>query len=142
MRALTLIQPWAWAVAYAGKDYENRRWRPPPDMIGKRMAIHAGKRWDEIAAERIRESFGFKVPGRDEMTFGAVVATARIAGVRRGCDAVTSPWFSGPVGWRLTRVVALPEPVHCRGMQGLWTLPDDVAHAVSEQVAAAAQVRL
>jgi hypothetical protein len=33
--------------------------------------------------------------------------------------------------------VALPTPIPCRGMQGLWKLPDDVAARVQAQVAAA-----
>jgi hypothetical protein len=28
VKALTIRQPWAWAVVYAGKDVENRGWRP------------------------------------------------------------------------------------------------------------------
>ena len=27
VRALTVRQPWAWAIIYGGKDLENRRWR-------------------------------------------------------------------------------------------------------------------
>jgi len=42
MKALTLKQPWAWAVAHAGKDVENRTWKPPASVIGQRIAIHAG----------------------------------------------------------------------------------------------------
>ena len=35
----------------------------------------------------------------------------------------------------LTDVIALPEPVPCRGAQGLWTLPADVESAVLAQIA-------
>lgn len=41
---------------------------------------------------------------------------------------------AGPIGWVLADVIALPEPVPCRGAQGLWTLPDDVERRVMAQV--------
>jgi hypothetical protein len=28
MRALSIRQPWAWAILHAGKDIENRDWKP------------------------------------------------------------------------------------------------------------------
>ncbi len=43
MRALSVRQPWAWLIMYAGKDVENRSWRT--DYRGE-ILIHAGKRWD------------------------------------------------------------------------------------------------
>jgi len=27
MKAITIKQPWAWAIVFAGKDIENRSWR-------------------------------------------------------------------------------------------------------------------
>lgn len=43
MKALTLLNPWAQAIAYWGKDVENRTWAPPASLVGERIAIHAGK---------------------------------------------------------------------------------------------------
>src|SRR5690349_14904511 len=44
MKALTVQQPWAWAIIHGGKDVENRTqawtYRGP-------LAIHAGQRWSE-----------------------------------------------------------------------------------------------
>lgn len=44
MKALTVQQPWAWAIVKGGKNVENRtqlwRYRGP-------LAIHAGARWSE-----------------------------------------------------------------------------------------------
>lgn len=46
MRALTVKQPWAFAIANGGKDVENRSWQPPCTL--DLLAIHAGARsgWD------------------------------------------------------------------------------------------------
>lgn len=47
MKALTVQQPWAWAIIHGGKDVENRTqawsYRGP-------LAIHAGARWSERGA--------------------------------------------------------------------------------------------
>jgi hypothetical protein len=46
MRALTVRQPWAWAIIHGGKDVENRSWtnRYATGLI----AIHAGVGLDSL----------------------------------------------------------------------------------------------
>lgn len=44
-------------------------------------------------------------------------------------------WFFGPIGYVLRDVRALATPVWCRGWQGFWTLPDDIAARVDDQIA-------
>ena len=41
--AITLHQPWASLVAHGIKNVETRSWPPPHGIIGKRIAIHAGR---------------------------------------------------------------------------------------------------
>ena len=41
-RAITLWPEWAGSIAYLDKRVENRTWEPPKDVIGTRIAIHAG----------------------------------------------------------------------------------------------------
>ena len=60
--------------------------------------------------------------------YGAVVGVARLAGVERTAPA-GDPWWCGPVGWRLSDVVAI-DPVPCKGAQGLWTVEGDTLAAV------------
>lgn len=43
LKALTIWPEWAWAIRWLGKDVENRTWHPPKSIIGKRIALHAGK---------------------------------------------------------------------------------------------------
>lgn len=132
LRALTLWQPWAHAVAHLGKRIENRPWRPWPSIVGQVVAIHAAAKVslaDEAeAAAFIRQRTGHVVPGG--VPRGAIVATARVMGV---VTASASPWFMGPYGWTLDDVIALPAPVPCRGAQGLWPVPPEVAAQVFEQ---------
>lgn len=70
MRALTVLQPWAWAIAHAGKLVENRTWRPPSYELCKTIAIHAGKRLDVESLNAFRETF------RDEYKRCAEMETA------------------------------------------------------------------
>lgn len=129
MKALTLYQPWAFAVACLGKRVENRPWKPWPSIVGQVIAIHAAAKVDP-AAEAEAAAFIVRRIGltlRDVtgagLPRGAIVATARVTGC---VDASADPWFVGPYGWTLDEVVALPSPVPCRGAQGLWTVPPDV----------------
>jgi hypothetical protein len=130
LHALTLWQPWAWAVAHAGKGLENRDWRPPAWLVGKPLAIHAGKAWDPDAADFIERVSGRRPP--ESAIRGAIVAVARLGGFVK--DAEEAPpdqrlWFIGRFGWLLEDVVSF-EPVPCRGAQKLWTVPSDVCPTV------------
>lgn len=123
MKALTLYQPWATLIIHGPKRIENRRWTPPKDLIGKRIAIHAGKTIDGGAVIRHEDTLLKATGGVFEIPTGVVLGTAIVYGyVTRSDDE----WFSGPIGWQLAEVRALPEPIPCRGAQGLWDLPPDV----------------
>lgn len=146
MKALTLWQPWAWAICYAGKDVENRTWRPSKDLVGQRIAIHAGLKRERGALR----SMGIETPLFLEQ--GAIVAIATLKGFVR-CEGTRiyftdsaglatmeemqavhrSPWFQGPIGWLLTDVVPIPG-VRCQGQRGLWDVPDDVLAQVMAQL--------
>lgn len=139
MHALTIHQPWAFCIAQDTKRIENRRWPPTKWIIGKRLAIHAGKKLDEDAMHWLRDR-GLDVPLRSSLPMGTVVAVAKVLG---WTDHLRSShpqakWFAGPCGWVLDEVVALPQPVVCRGYQKLWRLPQDVEEQVRVQLREAA----
>jgi hypothetical protein len=52
----------------------------------------------------------------------------------RGNDLHFGDYTPGRFAWHLTQIRALPEPVPCRGAQGLWAVPADVEAAVWAQV--------
>lgn len=104
MRALTLYQPFAWAVAYLDKGEENRRSLPPLE-IGETFAVHGGIRFDVFALRNIIQETGVRpsnclLPGvrdataRGVLTVGAVQAVARLEGwvrmrvLKDGCREV------------------------------------------------------
>jgi len=132
MKALTLWQPWSYAIARLGKRIENRTWMPPVSAIGTRIAIHAGKRLDQEAVGALGERF--QMPA--SFTHGAVESVGTLLGWT-GSISEDHPqlyWFDGPYCWVFGDVVALPSPIACRGAQGLWTLSEGVESAVRGQL--------
>ena len=140
MQALTIYQPWAWAICHAGERLENRTWAPPPSSIGQRLAIHAAVKVDTLDAfEQVRDHCPEELARSldlADLPTGCVVAVARITGILRRPPFRSSEqfaWWAGPVGWELDDVVELPSPVPCVGRQKLWNLPEEVATEADHQ---------
>ena len=140
VRALSITQPWAAAIAYGTKRVENRTWTAPRWAIGQVIAVHASKKPDVCARPPAGESW----PAEHRMHLGAVIAVATLAGCHLSPDfggtcgatrTLCSPWAArDQYHWLLSDVRPLPEPVPCRGMLGLWRLPEDVEKAVRAQL--------
>lgn len=103
--AISIRQPWAWAIMHGRKDIENRNWT----RFGVRgpVCIHAAasmtrKEYDD-AAEFIRKVSG-DCPAPHELVRGAILGTVEVVDMVRKHD---SPWFFGPVGL----VLRAPEPI-------------------------------
>lgn len=123
-KALTILQPWADLIVHGPKRVENRTWPPRGLWRGDLFAIHAGKRVDareRSCADEKASAAGLLGAPSGELPLGAIVGVARLAGVERVPPA-DDPWWCGPIGWRLSDVVAV-EPIPCRGAQGLWRIP-------------------
>jgi hypothetical protein len=120
VKALTIRQPWAWAIIHAGKDVENRRWKP---RYRGPLLIHAGSQSDPDGAAAVlwmmTDAAGF---GRPRAAFDARGA---IIGLVQLVDVLTdsaSPWaLPGWYHWLLEFPEPIDPPVPCRGRQGLWT---------------------
>lgn len=121
--ALTLHRPWPWAIIHLGKRTENRDWPPPKWLLGKHLAIHAGKTWDEEGAEWIASEFNAVVPPESEHPTG-VVAVAKVVSVTRSAERLDGrdPWWVGDFGWTLDEVRELRTPVALSGRQKLWRI--------------------
>lgn len=143
MIALSIRQPWAWAILHAGKDVENRVWKLPEHMRGKRILIHAGKGCTRSEYEDAREfiedretldgtASECRVPPLSDLPRGAIVGAATI--VDCVCES-DSPWFFGPWGFVLDNVVELARPIPCKGALGFFEVPKPVADAILAQAA-------
>ncbi|MGL5719864.1 MAG: hypothetical protein ACRCYP_03610 [Alphaproteobacteria bacterium] len=125
IKGLTLHRPWGYAVAILDKRIENRSWNCPL-QIGTFIAIHNGQKWDKEGELFIRHQNAselFDHPGEDNCEAGAIVAIAQFDGNTTEDD---SPWFCGPVGWKLKNVVAISPIRGIKGQQGLWSLSDEL----------------
>lgn len=157
MKAITVRDPWGWAIAYAGKTTENRSrstsYRGP-------VAIHVGLGWDAAGAASdliqrawaqwaanmpLRPGPGVEYsgyPGRLQryglwLDPGHVVAVAELVDCHpaAGCCA---PWGEPGSGYHLTLAdVRRIRPVPAKGQLGLpWNLPEDATAQVTAQLQA------
>lgn len=140
MKALSIKQPWLWAITDLNKRVENRTWKPAYKIVGQRIAFHASKQDDPHGENAIYYLAGPGLPPED-IPRGAIVATARLCGWFDGDgyrfiwgkfiptfeqgDFVHNKWFFGPIGWVFDDIQKLSEPIPCRGARGLWDVPDE-----------------
>lgn len=135
-RAITVRQPWAWAIIYAGKDVENRGRREPwHTAIGETLAIHAAKGYTEDDEDCLPEVGMLAGPfSWDEKEYldvrGAILGTVTLTGLHHSseCRLSCSRWAQ-PDHWHLILkdARAWSRPVPARGALGLWTLPTEAA---------------
>lgn len=104
--ALSIRQPWAWAILHAGKDVENRSWetlKRGPITLHAAAGMTLGEYRDCIGFMR---SLGLSdLPSRADLDRGGIVGVARIV------DCVTasgSRWFFGKFGIVLADVRPIP----------------------------------
>ncbi len=129
IRALTVRQPHAACIAYAGKRIENRvqRWSYRGPVL-----IHAGATIDKAA--RKHPPMAAVIRGL-QLEQRAVIAVARITDSHAD-DGQCTPWsLPGHTHYVLEDVTALPLPVpHARGQLGLWVAPADLVARVRLQL--------
>ena len=130
MKAISLWQPWASAVAIGAKNYETRSWRT---SFRGTLAIHAAKK--RSPAGKVFFTQHHAVFARagihyfEDLSFGCVLLTCQLGDcvateVLRGSISDTELAFGdysdGRFAWRLVDVQRLATPVPARGAQGFW----------------------
>ena len=104
-KALSVRQPWAWAIIHGGKDIENRSWQAVNYGLKVRglIAVHASKGMTQAEyyeAAEFMAGIGITCPPAAELQRGGIIGTVHVD------DVVTesnSPWFFGPRGLVLSR---------------------------------------
>lgn len=127
--ALTVQEPWAWAILHAGKGVENRSWKMPARLVGEQVALHTSRKYDSEGADWIRETFRLQVPTAAELSLGAITGLVRFDASFEPMDA-TDLWTVGPWCFPVLDREALTFAVPCRGALGFWPVPGDVADEV------------
>lgn len=134
MKAISVRQPYAWAIVHGIKDVENRT----RNIVGKHrgpLLIHASKAVDEDYlrdALAMFDRLGVARPTGKvaDLGFGAIVGMVEVWDVHAGCGARTiynplgelcSPWaIEGQHHIDLIDARALVEPIPWRGRLGMW----------------------
>jgi hypothetical protein len=120
--ALSVRQPWAWAIIFGGKDIENRSQFSLKHMNFdrvERIAIHAAKgmtKEEYASAADFMARGGVACPPAAELRRGGIIGSVSVKGITKQS---ASRWFIGPRGIRL----ADPEPcdfIPCAGSLGLF----------------------
>jgi hypothetical protein len=119
IRVLTIAQPWAWCVFHAGKDVENRGWRP---SAPRTVLIHAGQRFDPDAA-RFLKRLGVEAPPEDELPRGVIIGQVRITGWSEDSPSRWAFREPGVWHWQLTGPVLASKLIPYRGMPGFCPPP-------------------
>ena len=117
--ALSVRQPWAWAIVHAGKDIENRtrgsiragEMKPGPICIHAASAMTKAEY--EWAVWRMARD-GVRVPRPDDLPRRAIIGTVEVVAI---VERSTSPWFGGPCGLLLAGPRAI-DPIPAAGARG------------------------
>ncbi len=133
MKAITLRQPWAWAIINAGKDIENRNWKT---HFRGRVAIHAATGMTrgeyDWACEYIRGvDRGIRIPAYEDLERGAIIGSVEIVDCVQDSD---SPWFTGKYGFVLARPRRLREPIPCKGALSFWNVSPDIEARIKKAI--------
>lgn len=130
--AMSVRQPWAWAILHAGKNVENRTRMSVRrgNITVREIAIHTGggmtRKEYEHAAKFIKSVSGLDVPRPCHLPRGGIVGTVNVVALVK---KIQSPWFIGPVGL----VLDSPRPVEfipCPGQLGYFVWKEDPTHTV------------
>ncbi len=128
--ALSVRQPWAWAIIHGGKMIENRSLGSirAGRMTTGMICIHAatGMKEDEYRYAHWRLArHGVACPRPDQLIRGGIIGTVEVTGIITESD---SEWFGGEAGLTLANPSAI-EPIPSTGALGYfkWTQTESFA---------------
>jgi len=122
LRALSIRQPWAWAVCAGVKRTENRSWTT--EHRGT-IAIHASTSMQIVNAFK-RES-GCEHFSGEWFKTGAIIGLADIVEIASyGPQHESDPFAEGPYCWTMSNGRFLKEPIPLPGKLNLFKLAPEV----------------
>lgn len=122
MKAVTIWQPYAGAVAAGLKSYETRSW---PTRYRGPIAIHASVRPVKGDARRLAETYGLKAERFGEIAAYAdltdcLLMTPDLIAAQSRQELDFGDWRPGRYAWRLENIRLPGYPIKVVGRQGLW----------------------
>lgn len=127
MKALSVRQPWAWAIIFALKDIENRGW---PIHYRGDILIHAAKTCTKKEYQLAREfcqGMGVVIPELISLRRGQVIGIVTIVDCK--FSQVASGWgMPGQYHWKLENPREIT-PIPYIGRLGIFEVPDDLVRS-------------
>ena len=140
MKAITVLQPWAWLLATGKKRCETRSWKT--NYRGE-ILIHAGKQNLTLCMkhETIFEARYMKQAGvfDIELATGAIIGKADLVNCVRIDEAIHrlvreqhieedafGNFSPGRYAWVMENPVLFDTPIPARGRQGLWNWEGEI----------------
>jgi hypothetical protein len=130
VKALSLTQPWATAIALGLKRWETRSW---PTSFRGEVAIHASKGYPKWAKEFAVEENLLDLP------LGHIVCLCEITECRQ-TETVAAElseqeikwgdYYPGRYAFKLENVRPLVQPIPAKGALSFWTVEDAIEAAV------------
>lgn len=141
MKAITVRQPWGWAIMHGGKDVENRT-RNIAGIYRGALVIHTSRATFEqhnMASRAHRAAHGTETP--TVLSFGAALGIVDLIdshpwtqclGGFYGTNGLCSEWAQGALHHLvLANPRPFTNPIPYRGQLGLWEFPDDLIQEAS-----------
>lgn len=134
-KALSIRQPWLWAILSHRKDIEIRRWNTNYRGF---IALHAPKEFDDIGYDQLCSLGLKKMPLRDEYPLGQVLGVARIYDVIKFDDwyhfyeyrkrhLCSAHWYHPSMrGFLLQNVKPVRNPIPLRGRLNIFNVELDL----------------
>ncbi len=123
MKALTLLQPWAWLIIHGPKRWENRTWTTTHRGL---LVIHAGQSHDRLAAAYADPRLSAILPDQSELIFSAAIGVVELSRIEPVSKVAVEPFAEGPWCWRLDNPRPLVEPVSMEGRRRLWDVLEGI----------------
>lgn len=139
MRALSLTQPWATAIALELKRWETRSW---PTPVRGQICIHAAKgfpKWAKEFAEEMAEAYGIRALFPENLPLGQIVCVADLTECRQTAIAKLElsereqewgDYGEGRYCFKFDNVIPMPSPIPAVGALGFWRVSWDPAKEV------------
>lgn len=128
IKALTLWQPYAQAIAVGLKKYETRSWATNHRGL---IAIHSSVKPLSKEYKALAEKYNF-----NDIQFGKVLIICELEDCilmnesfikeQNQAEIDFGDWRQGRYAWKLKIVEVLTPPKAIRGYQGLWNLEIDI----------------
>ena len=128
MKALSIMQPWAWLIVNGWKDLENRTWQT--NYRGP-LLIHASKSIDAEGYNFIIKSGlmnEIDMPEIGDFQRGGIIGQVELYDVVH--DAPSNWAAADQYHWLVRDAKTLPF-VPCRGYQSLWTPTPEILKAIA-----------